>query len=293
MAISVVLHAGLLVLEPGLDTRLRNPLAEGERMLELSLDVAAVARPSAGGEDEPAPGSSPAPADALPVPASPPEEPLPAVAVPLPATTALTLDPASASEPDREPPPESNPEPTPVAATPVPPPPAAKPAAPEPPPKAKPRRTKPVVRPTEPARAATPMRKAATARMAPAMAGRGDGGAAAAVGHGAQSASTAKALNGHALAAARPALLAAPVARHAPPPEYPEEARWEERTGATTLAFRIRPTGAPSDIEILASSGHADLDRAAVQALGRWRFQIDGGAPQDARYRYRFRFRLD
>ncbi len=85
--------------------------------------------------------------------------------------------------------------------------------------------------------------------------------------------------------------LAAPS--YSPPPEYPEEARWEKRTGRVLLVFRLRPDGVPEDIRLTASSGHADLDAAARDSLERWRFEVPKGAKEDSTwYKYAFRFEL-
>lgn len=83
------------------------------------------------------------------------------------------------------------------------------------------------------------------------------------------------------------------VPSYSPPPEYPEEARWEKRTGRALLAFRLRPDGVPEDIRLMASSGHADLDAAARESLERWRFEVPKGVKKDSTwYKYAFRFEL-
>jgi len=83
------------------------------------------------------------------------------------------------------------------------------------------------------------------------------------------------------------------VPSYSPPPEYPEEARWEKRTGRVLFVFRLRPDGVPEDIRLMASSGHADLDAAARESLERWRFEVPNGAKKDsAWYKYAFRFEL-
>ena len=87
-------------------------------------------------------------------------------------------------------------------------------------------------------------------------------------------------------------LLIAPEARYAPSPEYPEEARWEARTGTITVAFRILEDGAVDDVQVLASSGHADLDITAQKTIKEWRFDVQKVPSLQARYHYRFRFEL-
>jgi TonB family protein len=84
----------------------------------------------------------------------------------------------------------------------------------------------------------------------------------------------------------------APKALHIPAPEYPEEARWEKRTGLATLGFRVEANGSVAEVRMLHSSGHADLDAAAVESLRHWRFVPPPGAAPASWYRYVFRFEL-
>lgn len=84
----------------------------------------------------------------------------------------------------------------------------------------------------------------------------------------------------------------APAARYAPAPAYPEEARWEQRTGRVVLSFHIRLDGTVGDARVLDSSGHADLDHAAIAALHEWKFDAPPSAMLGAWYRYAFRFDL-
>ena len=84
----------------------------------------------------------------------------------------------------------------------------------------------------------------------------------------------------------------APQALHSPAPEYPEEARWEKRTGLATLGFRVEADGSVDEVRMLHSSGHADLDAAAVESLRHWRFVLPTGGAPASWYRYLFRFEL-
>ncbi|MBU1225080.1 MAG: energy transducer TonB [Gammaproteobacteria bacterium] len=84
----------------------------------------------------------------------------------------------------------------------------------------------------------------------------------------------------------------APKALHSPAPEYPEEARWEKRTGLATLGFRVEANGSVAEVRMLHSSGHADLDAAAVESLRHWRFVLPTGGAPASWYRYLFRFEL-
>ncbi len=86
--------------------------------------------------------------------------------------------------------------------------------------------------------------------------------------------------------------LQAPKALRTPAPEYPEEARWEKRTGLATLGFRIEIDGSVAEVRMLHSSGHADLDAAAMDSLRHWRFVRPPGAESTYWYRYVFRFEL-
>ena len=56
-------------------------------------------------------------------------------------------------------------------------------------------------------------------------------------------------------------------------PDYPEEARWEERTGKTTVKFKISGQGRVLEPSVSKSSGHRDLDLAAIKAIQFWHFK--------------------
>lgn len=75
------------------------------------------------------------------------------------------------------------------------------------------------------------------------------------------------------------------------PPEYPAEARWESRTGSTVLRYRVTRQGKVSDVNIVHSSGHQDLDWAAIEAIRQWRYKQDDINPQAWR-KYAFHFKL-
>lgn len=57
------------------------------------------------------------------------------------------------------------------------------------------------------------------------------------------------------------------------PPAYPLEARRRGHGGEVVLAVRVDAGGAVAGLEVAVSSGHAALDRAAVRAVSRWRFE--------------------
>lgn len=75
-------------------------------------------------------------------------------------------------------------------------------------------------------------------------------------------------------------------------PEYPEEARWEKRQGRTLLVFQLGSDGSVKEIKLLNSSGHEDLDTAAIEALRKWRFNVPASAEGSAWYKYALRFDL-
>lgn len=82
-----------------------------------------------------------------------------------------------------------------------------------------------------------------------------------------------------------------PRAIYSPLRKYPEEARWEKRTGHGSLGFRLKPDGSVGEeIRVLRSSGHADLDATAVESLRHWRFALPPNASPSFWYRYPFRF---
>ncbi|MFY9268724.1 MAG: energy transducer TonB [Candidatus Manganitrophaceae bacterium] len=57
-----------------------------------------------------------------------------------------------------------------------------------------------------------------------------------------------------------------------PKPRYPEAARIEGKEGTALLKVTVLPTGRVGEALIERSSGHPDLDRAAVEAVARWTF---------------------
>ena len=60
--------------------------------------------------------------------------------------------------------------------------------------------------------------------------------------------------------------------RDTPRPEYPESARREGRQGSVLLRVLVDEQGRSKRIEINRSSGSDALDRAAAEAIKRWRF---------------------
>ena len=78
------------------------------------------------------------------------------------------------------------------------------------------------------------------------------------------------------------ATVAGPVPRllSAPAPEYPRSALRAGASGNVVLRIEVRADGRVGEVEVVESSRHRQLDRAAVRAVRRWRFQP---AQQDGR----------
>ena len=57
------------------------------------------------------------------------------------------------------------------------------------------------------------------------------------------------------------------------PPEYPWVARAQGHQGRVVLSVWVNAEGQADELAVLQSSGHPVLDRAAMQAVERWRFQ--------------------
>lgn len=64
-------------------------------------------------------------------------------------------------------------------------------------------------------------------------------------------------------------------------PVYPEAARREKRDGETVLAFHIDADSAVLEAKVKRSSGHADLDQAALIGLAKCKFRAatQNGSP--------------
>jgi protein TonB len=75
--------------------------------------------------------------------------------------------------------------------------------------------------------------------------------------------------------------LVQPRPIHMPPPDYPRRALRRGDRGIVRVRAYIGPDGVPTSVEVAQGSGSRDLDRAAVDAVERWRFQpaTQGGVP--------------
>ncbi len=58
-----------------------------------------------------------------------------------------------------------------------------------------------------------------------------------------------------------------------PPPAYPAEAECDSEGGTTVLRVTIDKDGVPAQVAQAQSSGHAALDKAALEAVRAWTFR--------------------
>ena len=86
---------------------------------------------------------------------------------------------------------------------------------------------------------------------------------------------------------------AAPGERNAPP-DYPAESRRRGEEGVVRLTLRIGSDGRVETAEVTGSSGYPALDRAALDAVRRWRFRpaVQAGLPVAASLGTAVHFRL-
>lgn len=107
--------------------------------------------------------------------------------------------------------------------------------------------------------------------------------------HGGASSVGAEIRRGSGTGAGEPLLVANPR------PTYPRAAMERGLEGSVLCALHVDERGAVSKVEIVATSGHTLLDRAAVEALSRWRFAplARDGRPAPFRFEHRVRFRLE
>lgn len=64
-----------------------------------------------------------------------------------------------------------------------------------------------------------------------------------------------------------------PIKDQSPPPDYPAAAMRAGAEGTVMVRVEVGTDGAPLSVDIAERSGSRDLDRAAVEAVRRWRFQ--------------------
>jgi protein TonB len=101
-----------------------------------------------------------------------------------------------------------------------------------------------------------------------------------------------------------PPMPAAPVAAAAadsaprllssPAPRYPRNAQRRGIGGTVLLRVHVGTDGKPEDIDLIEGSGSHDLDRAAAEAVRRWRFApaMRGGQPVEAAVQVPITFNL-
>ncbi len=79
------------------------------------------------------------------------------------------------------------------------------------------------------------------------------------------------------------------------PPVYPIEASRRGQQGTVTLLIHVSPLGVAVGADVLQSSGHTLLDRAAQDAVMTWRFRpaVRNGAPVPFDMAMRFIFALE
>jgi TonB family protein len=77
-------------------------------------------------------------------------------------------------------------------------------------------------------------------------------------------------------------------------PVYPERARERETEGWVELEYTVSKDGSTRDIVVLAAEPETVFDRAALDAVKRWRYEprVVNGVPVDQRVMTRVRFRL-
>ncbi|GHA74415.1 hypothetical protein GCM10007067_09240 [Lysobacter bugurensis] len=64
-----------------------------------------------------------------------------------------------------------------------------------------------------------------------------------------------------------------PIANQSPAPEYPVRALRRGEQGVVNVRAAIGPDGVPTSVSLVSGSGSRDLDRAALDAVKRWRFR--------------------
>lgn len=80
-----------------------------------------------------------------------------------------------------------------------------------------------------------------------------------------------------------------------PPPPYPEECRCQGQQGTVMVKVLVSPRGTAQSVALSRSSGFGPLDRAALEAVRRWRFRAAtmGGIPIESYVLVPIRFVLE
>ncbi|MEO5565312.1 MAG: energy transducer TonB [Luteimonas sp.] len=76
----------------------------------------------------------------------------------------------------------------------------------------------------------------------------------------------------------------APQLTFSPPPRYPRDARRRGESGTVLLRVHVTRNGDAGAIELVQGSGSRSLDRAAIEAAHRWRFEpaVRNGEPVES-----------
>lgn len=92
----------------------------------------------------------------------------------------------------------------------------------------------------------------------------------------------------------RAKVISAPKAIGRIEPVYPRSARRRGREGIVTIEAAVEETGQVGDVAVVATSGHNDLDSAAIKAVRKAKFvpANDNGQSVAAKLRLTFNFRL-
>jgi len=78
-------------------------------------------------------------------------------------------------------------------------------------------------------------------------------------------------------------------------PDYPTAAKLRGQQGRVVLRVEVSPAGAPLSVAVVATSGHAVLDKAALAAVEQWRFKpaTQAGMPVVGAVDVPIQFRLE
>ncbi|MFC5568823.1 energy transducer TonB [Lysobacter yangpyeongensis] len=92
---------------------------------------------------------------------------------------------------------------------------------------------------------------------------------------------------------AAPVATSQPQPISSPAPTYPARALRNGEQGTVMVSVDIGPDGIPTSIDVARSSGSRQLDRAAVDAVRRWRFRpaMTDGRPTSGRVQIPITFR--
>lgn len=85
-----------------------------------------------------------------------------------------------------------------------------------------------------------------------------------------------------------------PLPDHSPAPAYPQSALRKGETGAVLLRVQVDAQGEPQGVAIITRSGSRELDRAAMEAVRKWKFQpaLADGKPAEGSVDIPFEFNL-